>query len=80
MVLAIRGYNPPTMKAFLLSLTAVALAGFLSAPALLQEKGGDDRTGPYDVVATWPQLLAYARPGYIWGSTGGVFDGPDAGR
>jgi hypothetical protein len=61
------------MKPFLLSLTAVVLAGFLSAPALLQEKGGDDRTGPYDVVANWPQPLGYARPGYIWGSTGGIF-------
>ena len=38
-----------------------------------QEKGGDDRTGPYDVVANWPQPLAFAKPGYIWGSTGGIF-------
>jgi hypothetical protein len=61
------------MKAFVLSLTAAALVGSLSAPALLQEKGGDDRTGPYDVVPGWPQPLGYAKPGYIWGSTGGVF-------
>ena len=61
------------MKACLLSFAAVALIGSLSAPALLQEKGGDDRTGPYDVVANWPQPLGYAKPGYIWGSTGGVF-------
>ncbi len=61
------------MKTLFLSLAAVAAVGSLSAPATLQEKGGDDRTGPYDVVANWPQPLAYAKPGYIWGSTGGVF-------
>jgi NHL repeat-containing protein len=66
-------YNATAMKSLLLSLTAAALVGSFSAPALLQEKGGDDRTGPYDVVANWPQPLAYAKPGYIWGSTGGVF-------
>src|ERR1700681_3288814 len=61
------------MKALVLSLTAVALVGSFSAPALLQEKGGGDRTGPYDVVQNWPQPLGYAKPGYIWGSTGGIF-------
>jgi peptidylamidoglycolate lyase len=61
------------MKTFVLSLTAAALVGSFSAPALLQEKGGDDRTGPYDVVPNWPLPLGYAKPGYIWGSTGGVF-------
>src|SRR4029077_825291 len=53
-------------------LTASAVLTF-SAGALLQEKGGDDRTGPYDVVANWPQPLGFAKPGYIWGSTGGIF-------
>ena len=61
------------MKTLLLSLAAVAAVGSLSAPALLQEKGGDDRTGPYDVVSGWPQPLGYAKPGYIWGSSGGIF-------
>ena len=61
------------MKTLVLSLTAVALVGSFSAPALLQEKGGDDRTGPYDVVQGWPMPLGYAKPGYIWGSTGGIF-------
>jgi DNA-binding beta-propeller fold protein YncE len=46
-------------------------AGILSAPALLQEKGGGDEPGPYDVAANWP--LPFARPGYIQGSQGGVF-------
>jgi len=66
------------MRAFLLSLVAVAGVGYLSSPALLQEKGGDDVTGPYDVVPNWPQPLALAKPGYIWGSAGGVFaESPD---
>jgi peptidylamidoglycolate lyase len=63
------------MKKLLLIVVVVALA---PASALLQEKGGDDRTGPYDVVANWPQPLAFAKPGYIWGSTGGIFaESPD---
>ncbi|MGE0451513.1 MAG: peptidyl-alpha-hydroxyglycine alpha-amidating lyase family protein [Vicinamibacterales bacterium] len=66
------------MRAPGLSLVAVVLLGFVSAPALLQEKGGDDRTGPYDVVPNWPLPLGFANPGYIWGSTGGVFaESPD---
>src|SRR5437763_8216022 len=62
-----------TMRAFLLSLLAVVGLGYVSAPALLQEKGGDDATGPYNVAKGWPQPLALAKPGYIWGSTGGIF-------
>jgi len=29
--------------------------GLSASAAPLQEKGGDDRTGPYDVVPGWPQ-------------------------
>src|SRR5580765_5526591 len=61
------------MRTLLLSLLAAAGLSVLAPPALLQEKGGDDRTGPYDVVPGWPQPLAFARPGYICGSTGGIF-------
>ena len=32
-----------------------------------QEKGGDDVTGPYDLVAGWPQN--YCGAGHIIGST-----------
>ncbi|PYR96074.1 MAG: hypothetical protein DMG12_27170, partial [Acidobacteria bacterium] len=35
------------------------------------QKGGEDETGPYEVVAKWPQ--PFARQGYIQGSQGGVF-------
>ena len=45
----------------------------LPAPAFVQEKGGDDMTGPYSVAEKWPLPLSVAKPGYIWGSTGGIF-------
>jgi peptidylamidoglycolate lyase len=72
------------MRTLFLSLVVVVGVGYLSAhPSTVargalsnvegQEKGGDDRTGPYDVVANWPQPLSFAKPGYIWGSTGGIF-------
>ena len=61
------------MRSAVITLVAVIGLGFVSAPALLQEKGGDDATGPYDVAAGWPKPLALARQGYIWGSTGGIF-------
>ena len=52
----------------------IGLLVFVAAAVVYtQEKGGDDRTGPYDVVTGWPQPLSFAKPGYIWGSTGGVF-------
>ena len=45
--------------------------GVLSGAVGLQQKGGEDETGPYEVVPNWPQQLA--RPGYALGSQGGVF-------
>jgi hypothetical protein len=35
----------------------VAVIGLCFFSAFAQEKGGDDRTGPYDVVQGWPQPL-----------------------
>ena len=35
------------------------------------QKGGEEETGPYEVVSKWPQ--PFARQGYIQGSQGGVF-------
>src|ERR1700746_1451702 len=35
------------------------------------QKGGEEETGPYEVVPKWPQ--PFARSGYIQGSQGGVF-------
>ena len=58
----------------LLSIAAALL--FVARPALAQEKGGEDETGPYEVVANWPQPWSAA--GYIWGSQPAVFaESPD---
>lgn len=46
-------------------------ATFSATAALQQQKGGEEETGPYDVVPNWP--TAWAKPGYIWGSQPGVF-------
>jgi hypothetical protein len=60
----------------MLALSVVFACGLLSGPVLLQERGGEDETGPYEVVPNWPQQLA--RPGYALGSQGGVFaESPD---
>jgi hypothetical protein len=62
------------MRTPMLVLAAVVVSGLLSAPVLLQrpqQKGGENETGPYDVVAGFPQSIAPA--GYVWGSQGGVF-------
>jgi len=52
---------------------SVAAFGMFSASASLQvlHKGGEDETGPYDVVANWPQ--PWSPQGYIWGSQPGIF-------
>ena len=60
------------MRTLFLALLAAIGVGYV-ALAAPQEKGGDDRTGPYDVAQGWPQPLSFAKPGYIWGSTGGIF-------
>jgi sugar lactone lactonase YvrE len=51
-----------------------ALVVCLSALAIvpmLAQKGGEDETGPYEVVKDWPVPLGHA--GFTWGSTAGVF-------
>jgi hypothetical protein len=52
-------------------LFVLALAALAVAPQLAQEKGGDDLTGPYDLVAGWPENPCGA--GYTFGSTAGIF-------
>jgi peptidylamidoglycolate lyase len=52
---------------------AVSIGGLAQAP---QEKGGDDSTGPYDLVAGWPQN--YCGDGFQIGSTAGIWaESPD---
>lgn len=56
---------------FRLGLVGVFVLGLWTIPALVQQKGGEEETGPYQVVENWPQPLGH--PGWIWGSQGGVF-------
>jgi hypothetical protein len=60
-----------SMRALTLSLAFVFAVSLLSSPLSLQEKGGEDETGPYAVVENWP--APWAKPGYIWGSQPGIF-------
>ena len=48
--------------------TAIAFA--LTVAGVAQEKGGGDETGPYDLVAGWPQN--YCGEGFVIGSTAGT--------
>jgi len=52
-----------------LGIAAAVWQGATSAQA--QQKGGEDETGPYEVVEGWPKSLGH--PGWTWGSQGGVF-------
>src|SRR5436190_17673826 len=61
------------MRITLSTFAVVVGLGLLRAPARRQEKGGDDVTGPYNVAEKWPHPLSVAKPGYSWGSTGGIF-------
>lgn len=49
----------------------IAVLLLLASTAFAQEKGGEDETGPYEVVSNWPQPWSPA--GYIWGSQPAVF-------
>ena len=51
------------MRITLSTFAVVVGLGLLPAPALLQEKGGDDVTGPYNVAQKWPLPLSVAKPG-----------------
>ena len=59
------------MRVCVISLASVFAIGLLASPARLQEKGGEEETGPYAVAENWP--APWAQKGYIWGSQPGVF-------
>ena len=67
------------MRKLMLAVAVVFACGLLSGPAQLQQqRGGEDETGPYEVVPNWPQPIA--QPGYALGSQGGVFaESPEPG-
>jgi DNA-binding beta-propeller fold protein YncE len=50
---------------------AAWLASALAQTKTTEGKGGEDETGPYEVVQDWPHPLGH--PGWTWGSQGGVF-------
>ena len=54
------------------SITLLAVLLLVPSSAVMQENGGEDEFGPYEVVANWPQPIP-GTDGYTWGSTGGVF-------
>ena len=67
--------TPPVLRTLSAALLFGAIA-LLPYTASMQQKGGEDETGPYDVVENWPQ--PWAKQGYIWGSQPGVFaESPD---
>ena len=53
------------------SVYTLGVFGLWILSALAQQKGGEEETGPYDVVANFP--APFARTGYTQGSQGGVF-------
>jgi DNA-binding beta-propeller fold protein YncE len=55
------------------SSAALTLALCFAPPVFPQEKGGDDETGQYDVVANWPQ--PFDRPGYVNGAPSPIAPG-----
>ncbi len=60
-------------------LMVIATTLLLAPVALMQEKGGQEEFGPYELVPNWPQPLpGPENAGWTWGSTGGVFaESPD---
>ena len=54
------------------ALVSVVVA--LASVGLAQEKGGNDETGPYEVVVGWPQPLHGIAPdSWSWGRTAGIW-------
>ena len=59
-------------------LLAVALTTLLSPAAVMQERGGQEEFGPYELVENWPQPLpdgpdGIKHEGWTWGSVGGIY-------
>jgi peptidylamidoglycolate lyase len=66
-----------TMRLRLSTLALASSVALVLMPGLDAQKGGEDETGPYELVASWPR--AACGDGFGWGSTSGVFaESPDA--
>ena len=67
------------MRVRLAALSLLFAGGVLiAAPIALQDKGGQEEYGPYELVDNWPQPLAdgadgVKHAGWTWGSVGAVF-------
>jgi hypothetical protein len=67
------------MRVRIASLTILIATGILiAAPLALQDKGGQEEYGPYELVDNWPQPLpdgadGVKHAGWTWGSVGAVF-------
>src|SRR5438034_10748983 len=67
------------MRVRIASLTIIFATGVLfAAPAPVQEKGGQEEYGPYELVENWPQPLpdgadGVKHAGWTWGSVGAVW-------
>jgi len=59
------------VRTLLIGAGAMVMAASLVSQAQPRPKGGEDETGPYEVVEGWPK--PWADTGYIWGSQPGVF-------
>src|SRR5688500_8843965 len=49
-----------------------ALVQQVQAPRYIEQRGGFDVSGPYEVDPNWPKKT-WPAPGYIWGSQSGVY-------
>src|SRR5438874_9716268 len=64
------------MKVLGLFACAIAVGTLAMVPAAvqqMQEKGGEEETGPYDVVPDWPKPLASHDAEWGYGTVAGVF-------
>jgi hypothetical protein len=57
---------------------AIALTTLVSPAAIMQERGGQEEFGPYELVENWPQPLpdgadGVKHEGWTWGSVGGIY-------
>jgi hypothetical protein len=59
-------------------LTILSTVVLLAPSAIMQERGGQEEFGPYDVVEDWPKPLpdgpdGVKHAGWTWGSVGGLY-------
>ena len=63
--------SPSALRRLLAASLFAVIASTPHAALMQQQKGGEEETGPYDIVENWPQ--PWSKAGYIWGSQPGVF-------